>query len=221
MYAWGVTATTRFGSSARIASRTRRARRWSSACEKTFSSLDAAFAMARYGRGPPPQPTAAISVSVNEANAGVFIGYPPRVSLARCGRGCQAAPRARPDSRSKGWRGPLLRLLRQAVPDVVGADDPGDVLHHHPRARDIGARVQHHHHRHPFGRQVVGVDHVAHDVAVVADPAVLVFERQPVERAVAFRGRRQELLLLLLHGGRDQLADDEVAGPLAHVVERR
>src|SRR5262249_28713578 len=119
------------------------------------------------------------------------------------------------------FAGPPASLLRQAGPDVVGADDPGDVLHQDPRARDVGARVQHHHHRHPLGGQVVGVDHVAHDVAVVADPAVLVFERQPVQRAVAFRGRRQELLLLPLHGGRDQLAGGEVARPHTHVVERR
>ena len=104
---------------------------------------------------------------------------------------------------------------------MLRADDPGDVLHQRPRARDIDARVQHHHQRHPIGRQVVGVDHVALGVAVVADPAVLVFERQPVERAVAFLRRRQELLLLLLHGGRDQFAHGQVARPHPHVVERR
>src|SRR5262245_45227774 len=33
-------------------------------------------------------------------------------------------------------------LLRLAGPEVVGADDTGDVLHHRPRARDVDARVQ-------------------------------------------------------------------------------
>ncbi len=114
----------------------------------------------------------------------------------------------------------LLRR-RQAGPGVFGADDPGDVLHQQPRWRYIGTHVQHHHQRYPLGRQIVRVDHVAQNVAVVAEPAVLVFERKPVESADAFTGRRQELVLLLLHGGRDQLACCEGGRPHAQVVERR
>lgn len=71
---------------------------------------------------------------------------------------------------------PLPLFLRQVGPEVVGGDDAGNVMDHLPQAWDIGAGVQHHHHRRLFGWQVVQLDHVAHDPAVVAEPAVLVLE---------------------------------------------
>src|SRR5262249_14287865 len=76
--------------------------------------------------------------------------------------------------------GRIAQLLRQAGPGVARADDRCDGLHQAPRAGNIDARVQQHHHGDALVRQVVGVSHVALGVAVVADPAILVLERKPV-----------------------------------------